>query len=170
MSVEARPDQLRLLIAELEGEMARIRRVVDEFDAARAAVADPGSTTLVVYGAAALIESFYTGMEKALRRIASTLGGMPSGEAWHRDLLTTMTLAIGGIRPAVLSVESARAMDAYLAFRHRFRNLYVFDLERAPMVTLLAGGRDVETLFERDLRDFIARLATWVEALETQGR
>lgn len=170
MSAEARQDQLRLLIAELENELVRIQRLVDEFGAAGAALDDPSSAALVVYGAAALIESFYTGMEKALRRIASALGGMPSGEAWHRDLLTTMTLAIGGIRPAVLSVEAAHAMDAYLAFRHRFRNLYVFDLERAPMATLLEQGPEVYALFERDLRALIARLVTWVEELETPRR
>jgi len=65
------------------------------------------------------------------------------------------------------TVEAATAMDAFLAFRHRFRNLYVFDLERSPMATLLARAPGVYALFERDLRTFIARLGAWVEELET---
>jgi hypothetical protein len=113
-----------------------------------------------------MLASFYTGMEKALRRIAVTLGGMPAGEGWHRDLLTSMTLSIEGLRPAVLGAEAARAIDPYLAFRHRFRNLYVFDLERAPMSTLLAGGAAAYALFERDVRAFIARLKDWIAELE----
>lgn len=163
---DARQDRLRLLIAELESELTRIQRLVDELGPASVAIADPHSTTLVIYGAAALLESFYTGMEKALRRIASSLGGMPTGEGWHRDLLASMTLAIGGIRPAVLADDAARSLEDYLAFRHRFRNLYVFDLERAPMASLLARGPDVYARFERDLRAFIARLDRWVEELE----
>ena len=166
MSAEPRQDQLRLLAAELDAELDRVVRLVREFDHARSAIADPACEILVVYGAAALLESFYTGMEKSLRRVAMTLGGMPSGEGWHRDLPASMALRLEGLRPAVLSVEATSAIDPYLAFRHRFRNLYVFDLERAPMAVLLGRGPAAWALFERDMRAFIARLAVWITELE----
>lgn len=166
MSAEQREDRLRLLVAELEGELAKTARLVAQFAHASQALADPLCDPLVVYGAAALIESFYTGVEKALMRIATALGGKPSGDAWHRDLLSSMTLALEDIRPAVLSEAAAAAIDPYLGFRHRFRNLYVFDLDRDPMRRLLDRGGDAWRLCDADLRAFAARLREWIVALE----
>jgi len=159
-------DRLRLLVAELEDELARIARLRGELDHARQAVDAPVSDTLVVYGAAALLESFYTGMEKAMRRIAMMFGGMPQGDGWHRDLLASMTLALEGLRPAVLRAETVKALDPYLAFRHRFRNLYVFDNERAPMLVLLGRAADAERAFDADVRAFVAELRQGIAALD----
>lgn len=115
---------------------------------------------------AALLESFYTGMEKSLARIASTLGPEPSGPSWHRELLMSMTLNVPEVRPAVLSGATALALDSFLSFRHRFRNLYVFDLEHEPMLRLLAQGAAAWSSFESDIRALIARLRDWIVALE----
>lgn len=159
-------DRLLLLIAELADERARVAGLLAEFEHAAARLADPSAETLVVYGAAALLESFYTGMERALARIAATIGAQPSGSSWHRDLLTSMTLDVPELRPAVLTRTTAAALDPFLAFRHRFRNLYVFDLERGPMLTLLERGEDAWRRFDADLEAFVQVLRGWSEALE----
>ena len=143
-------------------------RLTGEFDQAGGSVERSEAETLVVYGAAALIESFYTGMEKALRRIATGLGGMPQGEGSHRDLLASMTLALQDIRPAVLTPATAAALDPYLAFRHRFRNLYVFDLERSPMIALLARGGAAQRAFDAEVRAFVAELRRWIAELDAR--
>ncbi|MEZ4266212.1 MAG: hypothetical protein R3F39_07520 [Myxococcota bacterium] len=166
MEAEPRSDRLRLLVAELEGELERAGRLVAEFERARTLLARPECEVLTVYGAAALLESYYTGAEKTLKRIAATLGGMPSGENWHRALLASMALAIDGLRPAVLSAPAIAALDPFLAFRHRFRNLYVFELERAPMLTLLERGPATHDVFSADIHAFIARLKTWIVDLD----
>jgi hypothetical protein len=77
-----------------------------------------------------------------------------------------MTLDIDAVRPPVLGRETARALDPYLAFRHRFRNIYVFDLEREPMRVLLVGGKDAWKAFDADVRAFIERLRAWIPALQ----
>jgi hypothetical protein len=115
---------------------------------------------------AALLESFYTGMARALSRIAAAIGAQPSGSNWHRDLLTSMTLDIPELRPAVLTRATAAALDPFLAFRHRFRNLYVFDLERAPMLGLLARGEDAWRRFDADLESFSKTRESWIRGLE----
>lgn len=158
MSVEGPESRLRLLGAELEEEVSRVGRLAGQFDVARVALEDPECELLRVYGVAALLESFYTGMEKAFRRIASTLGGMPRGENWHRDLLASMTLDIEGLRPVVLRRETLTLIDPFLAFRHRFRNLYVFDLEREPMSRLLELGPRAFEAFASDIRAFCEEL------------
>jgi hypothetical protein len=160
-----RRDRLLLLVAELADERARVARLFSEFEHATRRLAEPDTETLVVYGVAALLESFYTGMERALSRIAAAIGAQPSGSNWHRDLLTSMTLDIPELRPAVLTRATAAALDPFLAFRHRFRNLYV-DLERAPMLGLLARGEDAWRRFDADLESFSKTLESWIRGLE----
>jgi hypothetical protein len=159
-----RRDRLQLLIAELEDERARIAKLLSQFDHASKRLAEPNAESLLVYGVAALLESFYTGMERALSRVAATIGGQPSGSNWHRELLSSMTLDVPELRPAVLSRATAAAVDPFLAFRHRFRNLYVFDLEREPMLALLAKGPAAWARFDADLTAFIQRIQAWIRA------
>lgn len=73
--------KLRLLAAEIRAEQARIGRNVGELDAAATAVSRPDSTRLQLYGAAALLETYYSGIEKAMTRIAQATGSMPEGGA-----------------------------------------------------------------------------------------
>ncbi len=77
-----------------------------------------------------------------------------------------MTVEIAKIRPAVLRVETARALDAYLAFRHRFRNLYLFDLDAGAMAPLVARAPEVWTDAERDLRRFVGDLLATADEVE----
>lgn len=132
--------RLRRLVAELTGDISRLGQTADEMRAALRELQEPKASRLALYGAVALLDTFYTGIEKALARIATELGGMPEGPAWHRTLLEDMTLDLPRARPAVLSLETAKQLEAYLAFRHRFRNPYLFDLDSEPAAAC-AGTR-----------------------------
>ncbi|MGC8495147.1 MAG: hypothetical protein ACP5SH_25805 [Syntrophobacteraceae bacterium] len=59
------------------------------------------------------------------------------GEHWHRKLLKQMGQEQAGVRPAVLSDDSVKGLDEFLAFRHRVRNLYTFNLEVERLHELL---------------------------------
>lgn len=152
--------KLRLLAAEIRAEQAR---TVAELDAAATAVSRPDSTRLQLYGAAALLETFYSGVEKALARIAGATGSMPEGAAWHRQLLDDATLELPQIRPAVLSEPTARMLEPYLAFRHRFRNLYLFDLDARLLLPLLADAPTAWAAASSDLGAFAVHLDTLAE-------
>ncbi len=140
-------------------------RCVAEMVAARGRVAQPPEETLLLYGAAALIESFYTGIEKALTRIARQFGGLPDGEAWHRQLLRDASLDVPSLRPAVLSQQGVAGLEPYLAFRHRFRNLYVFDLEVMPIVQLLNQATTAWQVPRAELEVFAALAERWATEL-----
>jgi hypothetical protein len=149
-------DGLRRLSAEILAEVSRIDRTVAESAEARSALAAGEPARLDVYGAAALLDTFYTGVEKVLGRIAPPLGGgLPSGPAWHRRLLEDMALEIPEVRPSVLSEASIRSLEPYLSFRHRFRNLYLFDLEIDPLRWLLARLPDAWNRTRADLLTFV---------------
>ena len=158
--------RFRRLAAELRAEGVRVLRTAAEASSAAEVLSVGDVERLSLYGSAAILDSFYTGVEKAFTRIAEHFGGVPQGPAWHRTLLDDMTLTIAKSRPAVISVETARALDAYLGFRHRFRHLYVFDLESAPMLPLLRAIPDAAARFEEDLKAFATHLEALADAVD----
>jgi HepT-like protein len=71
------------------------------------------------------LQDFYTGIERAFRRIAGTVDEeVPAGPNWHEGLLRQMAQERTNIRPAVISSDTLEALDQYLRFRHVVRNIY----------------------------------------------
>ena len=113
------------------------------------------------------LETFYTGNERILARVATTLGDLPSGQAWHRTLLEDATLDIPKVRPRILSLAAARGLEAYLAFRHRFRNLYLFELDIEPLRRLVEGATTTWTTARVDVVSFVGWLDGLADTLDT---
>ena len=161
--------KLRLLAAEVRAEQTRVDRTLAELTAAADALGRADSTRLQLYGAAALLETFYSGIEKALMRIAGATSSQPDGGAWHRRLLDDATLDLPQIRPPVLSKSAARMLEPYLAFRHRFRNLYLFDLDVRLILPLLADAPAAWSAASADLTAFAAHIAALADELDSIG-
>jgi hypothetical protein len=69
-------------------------------------------------------------LERIFEVIARQLDPVfPSDERWHRNLLKQMAKEIPEARPAVLSAETVALLDDFLAFRHRIRSIYAFNLD-----------------------------------------
>lgn len=84
------------------------------------------------------LHGFYNGLERIFEAIARRFDPtFPAGDRWHRDLLEQMGREIPGVRPAVLSSETVARLDEFLAFRHRVRNLYTFNLDARRLHELL---------------------------------
>ena len=108
---------------------------------------------------AAVLHSFYTGIENILKRVAVELDREPiGGEAWHRDLLLRMTQPRSG-RPAVLSSALHDALLDYLGFRHFFRHAYSFDLDWQKMSPLVLNLEKTLRDLEKALDEFLAATA-----------
>jgi hypothetical protein len=94
-------------------------------------------TDIELSALAALLHSFYTGIENIFKRVAVDLDGHPvRGDKWHQDLLQRMTQP-GPTRPALLPPDLCTTLQDYLAFRHVFRNAYSFDLPWDKMAALV---------------------------------
>ncbi len=91
-----------------------------------------------VRACASILHDFYSGIEKIFINIAREIDqAVPKGEGWHRQLLEQMILDIPVKRPAVIDAELAAQLQQYLSFRHRFRNLYGYELEWGKMEDLI---------------------------------
>ncbi|HMC27893.1 MAG TPA: hypothetical protein VKM56_08890 [Verrucomicrobiae bacterium] len=105
---------------------------------------------------AAVLHSFYTGIENILKRVAVELDREPvGGEAWHRDLLSRMTQRHRQ-RAAVLSSALHDRLLDYLGFRHFFRHAYSFDLDWPKMSPLVLRLQKTFHEVETALDDFLA--------------
>jgi len=150
--------RIRAEINELERTVRRAERA---WQGARGIQTDQD---MYIDSAALNLHSFYSGLERLFEFIAHQLdGGPPKGEAWHRELLRQMTMEVTGMRPSVISAETAEGLDEYRRFRHVVRNVYAehLDPERVgKLVGELAGL----------WRQIKSELAQFVEFLEGVSR
>lgn len=118
----------------------------------------PGATPSVVELAAhaAMLHSFYTGVENIFKRISLGIDkDLPSGDKWHVDLLNKIATATPQ-RHAVTSAALRDQLACYLEFRHFFRHAYTFQLRWEKMASLALGCEGVLRQLEAELDGFFA--------------
>ena len=106
-----------------------------------------------------IMHDFYNCCERVFRRIGAEINGASyGGDAWHKELLFRMTVALPEVRPRVISDDLAADLDEFLSFRHVFRNIYGFEL-KGDRVTRLGSRLDgVARRFETEIEAFLASL------------
>lgn len=107
---------------------------------------------------AALLHSTYTAIESIFALIQKRLDGrLPETSQWHRNLLDAMTEPTTN-RGAVISSSCRDALEDYLAFRHRFRHGYGWQLDPHKVALKLVQLKPVLDLANREIRDFLETL------------
>ncbi|MBL8187280.1 MAG: hypothetical protein JNK38_04700 [Acidobacteria bacterium] len=113
--------------------------------------ANEAPSEIEISALAAMLHSFYTGIENIFKRIVLESGeALPVGEAWHRSLLDLITRP-GSARTAVISTPLRDKLREYLRFRHVFRQAYSFDLRWDKMGTLVLACVETLRLLEAEL-------------------
>lgn len=106
-------------------------------------------------GLAALLNSFYNGVENIFKRVCVELGDqLPEGESWHKELLDGMAEATSH-RKAAISAASNERLKEYLEFRHFFRHAYIFTLRWDRMKPLVLGCEETLRQLETELDSFL---------------
>lgn len=107
---------------------------------------------------AALLHSTYTAIESIFALIQKRLDGRLSETGhWHRTLLDAMTEPTTN-RRAVLSTSCRDALEDYLAFRHRFRHGYGWQLDSHKVALKLVQLKPVLDLTKQELLYFLNTL------------
>jgi len=145
-------DKLR---KQIDVERQQLNRLIDEHRSLLESCASHEPSTIEVSALATFLHSFYSGIENSLKRIAIEIdGGVTSGEAWHSQLLKTMTNTTA-LRPAVLSNTLFESLREYLAFRHFFRQAYSFHFDWLKMSHLVLKAERTLKLFEEEVDRFL---------------
>jgi hypothetical protein len=126
------------LIERIRGEIPELDGVVQRALRAWPKAQNPSPEQEFYLDSVALnLHGFYAGVERLFELIARRMDqNLPSGEAWHRDLLRQMAQDLPDIRPAAISQESALLLDKFRRFRHLVQNIYVMNLQADKMAEL----------------------------------
>jgi len=149
-------DKLR---KQVDVERQQLNRLIDEHRPLLDSCASRQPNAIELSALATFLHSFYSGIENSFKRIAIEIdGGVPSGDAWHRQLLTSMTSATK-LRPPVLSNTLYERLNEYLAFRHFFRQAYSFHFDWYKMSGLVLNAEWIMRLFETEADNFFGSLS-----------
>lgn len=157
-------ERYAVVASRIRQELAELPHVVARAQRAMAAAHHADEDADLFVDAAALnLHDFYAGLERLLGQIATLIDrSMPSGHDWHRELLRQMTTEIAGLRPAVVSAETAKLLDEYLRFRHVVRNIYAFEFDSEQIERLVRELQPAHTRTQTELlvfAEFLDRLA-----------
>jgi hypothetical protein len=142
------------LYSEIEAELSSLERLVTELEQA-----PDSQESWALRARGSILHDFYTGIEHIFVRLAEELnGGVPQGHQWQRELLVHMILDLDGVRPAVISGETATVLEDFLRFRHLFRNIYGFSLKAERLRALEEQLDGALASIRSDLHQFMAWL------------
>ena len=140
---------------EIKFELAELRKLFDSYRKyfEKSYIEKPEEIEIMAL--AAILHSFYTGIEGILKRIAIRVdGSVPLGEIWHSQLLGTMSKP-GKNRSKVISDSLEEKLRHYLNFRHMFRHAYTFHLNWERMEPLVRECENTFHVFENELELFL---------------
>jgi ribonuclease HepT-like protein len=147
-------DKLRKQVAV---ERDELRRLLDSYrPLLRQCAAGPPSD-IELSALAAMLHSFYNGIENIFKRATVELGDpLPCGESWHQELLDAMGEATTH-RKAIISPGLRGRLKEYMEFRHFFRHAYIFSLRWDRMKGLALGCEETLRQLEAELGSFLRR-------------
>ncbi|MGB4269318.1 MAG: hypothetical protein WBK20_09065 [Spirochaetota bacterium] len=103
------------------------------------------------------LHSIYTGCENILERIIRTIDGdLPLGKDYHAVLLRRASIPIDAVRPQIITVETFAKLDELRAYRHKFRNVYLYLITPARIIELANEGISIVEQFSQDINNFCA--------------
>lgn len=151
---------IALLKADILDEVARLRRVVEEFRpfAPKLDCADHEVNNYDKMVVGYLLHSFYNGCENIFRSVANFFENDLESGGWHKDLLRRMKLEIPGYRPRLLSDKLHFSLDDFRSFRHLFRHSYSFELDWEREKVVARKLEPALMMLENDVTAFLAKL------------
>ena len=149
------------LIEDIQLELKLLHQLLDQSAPLMQAVADDRAGEVERLAAAAMLQSFYNGVENVLDLLAERVDGdRPAGPERHEALLTGMATATDA-RPAVVSGELREGLRQYLEFRNSFRYSHYLRLDWSVAASLVgqcaATLERLEAELDRFLRDHAKR-------------
>ncbi len=155
----------KLLIEETRKSLQALAKIEAFYDRTMTGVdlQDPSEEKGVVI--AEVLAKYYTCVETAFLRISQFFENNLSRERWHADLLDKMTLAIDGVRAAVIRDETRDILLEILKFRHFSRYYYDMSYDPDRLAYLTKKLTQVRPMVREDMEGFI----DFLQQLEAAG-
>jgi len=143
------------LISDIRFEVGQVDRLLSDYVDLLANARSRTPDRVEITAIAAVLHSFYNGVEKILLLAAKhKAGAVFQGRNWHASLLHQS--ALPALKQArVLSPAAVEVLEPYLAFRHVFRHSYSFHLDWSKMTDLVSAMTDVWQEVRADVQVFL---------------
>jgi hypothetical protein len=103
----------------------------------------------------------YNAFEQAGLRVAKAFeNNIDDEKGWHSALLARLTLAIPGVRPALIPESLKMPLSDLRGFRHVMVHAYDLRLDPEKLALLLKYARQVAEEFPALIEKFVAAVAT----------
>lgn len=104
------------------------------------------------------LHNLYGAFEQLFEEVARFFENQIDESRYHGDMIRRMQLELQGIRPALLSADTASDLDELRRFRHLFRHAYAAELDPDKVADLAAQAVCAQRAFARDFERFLAHL------------
>lgn len=149
------------LAAQLDDDLAVLDALADAVARLVAPTGDERGEWMRTLALAFAVERYYTAVESLLARIMRTTDGdVPSGAAWHLELLHASSVAIEHGRPALVDRGAADELRELLKFRHLARHGY----EREPRLDRMVDHAARVERIQPALRATLGGLGSWLRS------
>ncbi len=137
-------------------ELAMLRELLDSYRPLLDRLQESEPDYIEMGALAAMLHSFYTGIENIFKRIATEIDdSLPSGMSSHAALLGRMARPTE-CRPAVISDDLRLRLRYYLDFRHMFRHAYTTEMKWRKMADLVLHCEETLDRLHAELETFFA--------------
>ena len=147
-------EELELLGIEIGSEIDHLRQLKQQVDEAKLRLPEE-LDTYDLRSIAMLLTEIYLSAENLMKQIAKRLGeDIPTGGAWHQQLLTQFSTEAPNLRPALFSPQTVKALDGFRRFRHVTHHVYAIQFDWMQMSPLLAQANAVLDEMITDTKSF----------------
>jgi len=153
-------EALHYLIIAVQGETDHFRELKQQVSDTTARL--PGGQPEVhdIRSVAMLLTEIYLGTENLMRQVAKQLGeDIPSGQAWHQQLLQQLSVESPDLRPALFSPRTTISLDEFRRFRHVTHHAYASRFDWEQMSKLLSQAEPLLDCLIADAESFRAFLS-----------
>ena len=139
-------------------EIGEIEKVLENINNLNREISHSDINTNNKTAMAAYLMNFYNGIENILKRAAKDYyETVPTGETWHKDLLTLSSIGTKDKIP-ILTKDLVDKLYDYLGFRHFFIHGYSFMLEWGNLKSLIENINSIWEEIKLQIKEFINKL------------
>ena len=147
----------QLITSEIEKQIEEIERVLQTLLERNEQIAR--GEAVILEGAAFHLHNYYSAVEDLLKIVAVAFeNNISDVSRWHSELIDRMTIDIEGVRPRLLSGETAALLHRVRSFRHFFRHAYRVDLDGAEIQENIDRVIKAHPLLLADITRFLSLL------------
>ena len=144
--------ELNIFFAEFDDQLNEIGKVIEKIEDRREGIS---KDVRLAESLAYQFHNLYCAIEDLFKVVARFFENhIVNTSGYHIELLNRMTLRIEGVRPALMSKETAKLVNEFRAFRHLFRHAYSYDIDVDKMQLLIAKLKKFKGKYQQDVLEF----------------